>query len=57
MYPRNLSWVKLKEYIDESRGLLVISIRSIEGRSAHLPISTNALIAEFIANRFAKRND
>ncbi len=56
MYLRNLSWVKLKEYIDEGRNPLVIPIGSVEGHGAHLPINTDALIAEFVADRLAERN-
>ncbi len=57
MYPRSLTWTKLKEYIDSDIGPLIIPIGSLEGHGAHLPIDTDALIASFIADELAKRNN
>ena len=57
MHPRDLTWIRLKEYIDNDRGPLVIPIGSLEGHGAHLPIDTDALIAGFIADELARRND
>ncbi len=56
MYPRNLTWTRLKEYIDGDKGPLIIPIGLLEGHGAHLPIDTDALIASFLADELAKRN-
>ncbi len=56
MHPRDLTWVMLKEYIDDDRGPLVLPIGSLEGHGAHLPIDTDALIASFVADELARRN-
>jgi len=57
MYPRSLTWIELKEYIDNDRGPLVIPIGSLEGHGAHLPIDTDAIIASFVADELARRNE
>lgn len=57
MYPRNLTWIELKEYIDNDRGPLVIPIGLLEGHGAHLPIDTDAIIASFVADELARRNE
>lgn len=56
MYPEGLSWVKLKDYVDKGKPLL-LPIGSVEGHGAHLPISTDFLIASYISDELAKRND
>ncbi|RLG89150.1 MAG: hypothetical protein DRO15_01215 [Thermoprotei archaeon] len=56
MHPHNLSWVELKEYIEEIRGPIILPIGSVEGHGAHLPINTDTLIASFIADKLAERN-
>jgi len=57
MYPRSLTWIELKEYIDNDRGPLIIPIGSLEGHGAHLPIDTDAIIASFVADELARRNN
>jgi len=56
VFPRSLTWIELREYIDSGRGPIVIPIGSLEGHGAHLPIDTDALIASFVADELAKRN-
>ncbi len=56
MYPQNLSWIELREYIEKGCGPLVLPIGSVEGHGAHLPIDTDTIIASFIADRLAERN-
>jgi len=56
MYPRNLSWIELKEYVEGNKGPLILPVGSLEGHGAHLPIDTDALIASFIADKLAERN-
>ncbi len=56
MYPRSLTWIELKEYIESGRGPLVLPIGSVESHGAHLPIDTDTLIACFIADKLAQRN-
>jgi len=57
MYPRNLTWVELKEYIGKGRGPLVLPVGSVEGHGLHLPINTDTIIASFIADKLAERNN
>ncbi len=40
MFPKNLTWVKLKAYIEKNRPI-IIPIGSVESRGAHLPIDTD----------------
>jgi len=56
MYPRDLTWIELKEYIEKGTGPLVLPIGSVEGHGAHLPIDTDVLIASYIADKLAERN-
>lgn len=57
MHPQSLSWVELKEYMERKREPLVLPIGSVEGHGLHLPINTDTLIAEFIADKLAERNN
>ncbi|WFO74810.1 creatininase family protein [Desulfurococcaceae archaeon MEX13E-LK6-19] len=57
MYPRSLSWIELKEYIESGRGPLVLPIGSVEAHGVHLPIDTDTLIATFLADKLAERNN
>ncbi len=56
MYPRNLTWVELKEYIGRGGGPLVLPVGSVEGHGLHLPVNTDTIIASFIADKLAERN-
>ncbi len=55
MYPRDLTWVELRDYVSKGVNPLIIPVGSIEGHGAHLPIDTDVLIASFIADEVAKR--
>ena len=57
MYPRDLTWVELKRYVERGKDPLVLPIGSVEGHGAHLPIDTDTLIASFIADKLAERNN
>lgn len=56
MYPINLTWLKLKENVDKNKPLL-LPIGSVESHGAHLPISTDFLIASYVSDELAKRNN
>ncbi len=57
MYPRSLTWIEFKEYIEDGRGSLILPIGSVESYDAHLPIDTDTLIASSVADKLAQRNN
>jgi len=56
MYPRGLTWIELRRYIEERRGPIVIPIGSVEAHGAHLPIDTDTIIASIVADTLAERS-
>ncbi len=56
MYPPDLTWIELREYIEQARGPLILPIGSVESHGAHLPINTDTMIASFVADTLARRN-
>ncbi len=56
LYPLDLTWIGLREYIERAQGPLILPIGSVESHGAHLPINTDTLIASFIADTLAERN-
>jgi|Deesub1362A_J573_1020465.scaffolds.fasta_scaffold02802_2 creatinine amidohydrolase len=56
MYPKNLTWLKLRKNIEKNKPLL-LPIGSVESHGAHLPISTDFLITSYVSDELAKRNN
>lgn len=50
-----MNWLDIKEAIDQGFTTVVIGIGSIEQHGPHLPLQTDALIGDAIANRVAAR--
>jgi creatinine amidohydrolase len=55
VYPEDLTWPRLEDY-SKGDGPLLLPIGSVESHGAHLPISTDSLIASHISDQLAKRN-
>jgi len=59
MFPKLLTWNYLRDYVEKNNGIkpLVLPIGSVEGHGLHLPITTDTIIAEYIADKLAERNN
>jgi creatinine amidohydrolase len=55
VYPKDLTWPSLQEYSKKGKPLIQ-PIGSVEGHGAHLPISTDHLLASLISDKLAEKN-
>lgn len=53
LFPNSLTWKDVEEYLRSGKDLIVIPIGSLEGHGYHLPLNTDAIIAEETATRVA----
>ena len=55
LFPNSLTWKDVEEYLRSGEDLIVIPIGSLEGHGYHLPLNTDAIIAEEMATRVARK--
>jgi creatinine amidohydrolase len=55
VHPKDLTWPRLEEY-SKGKSPLLLPIGSVEGHGAHLPVSTDYLIASHVSDELAARN-
>lgn len=53
MFPKELTWKGVEGYLESRNDLILMPIGSMEGHGYHLPLNTDAIIAEGIADRVA----
>lgn len=56
-YMPEMTWVQVKEYLDQGGDLAILSLGSIENHGPHSPLGTDHLITEALGSRLAEAID